>query len=97
MGYGGVINHGVYTYQLIAHELVRRLGHGDPTSLKEISARFAGPVTPGDEVGVDIWKIGTREDGSMETRWMARVVSTGRVCLSEGIALIQTGDIYPKI
>lgn len=89
MGYGGVINHGVYAYQLIAHEIVRRLGEGKATSLKEISARFAGPVKPGDEVEVDVWKVGSKNEGGSEIRWTAKVVATNKICLSDGMALIQ--------
>ena len=86
MGYGGVINHGVYAYQLIAHEFVARLGGGRGNSLKEISARFSGPVKPSDEVEVDVWKVDGQEG---EIRWTAKVVSTGRACLSEGMAVLQ--------
>lgn len=86
MGYGGIINHGVYAYQLIAHEIVRRLVECKAASLKEISARFAGPVKPNDEVQVDIWRV----SGQGEIRWTAKVLGTGRVCLSDGMAVVQS-------
>lgn len=97
MGYGGLINHGVYAYQLIAHEIVRRLGQGNSESLKEISARFAGPVKPGDAVDVDIWKLEAQSGGKVEIRWTAKVVDTGRVCLSDGMALVVTERLSAKI
>lgn len=92
MGYGGVINHGVFAYSNVAHEFVKRLGLGDPTSLQEISARFSGPVKPGDTVDVDVWKIGGGE-GSEEIRWTAKVVSTDRPCLTDGRAVIKVSSV----
>lgn len=89
MGYGGLINHGVYAYQLIAHEIVSRFGEGKAASLRVISARFAGPVKPGDEIDVELWRIQSPSDQTTEIRWTAKVVETDRVCLSDGLAVIQ--------
>jgi acyl dehydratase len=89
MGYGGIILHGVFAYNNIAHDFVRQLGQGQPSSLREISARFAGPVKPGDQVKVDVWRIGATRDGLDDIRWTAAVESTGRLCLSDGRAKVK--------
>ncbi|KFH48036.1 Enoyl-CoA hydratase 2, peroxisomal-like protein [Hapsidospora chrysogenum ATCC 11550] len=101
MGYGGIIMHGVYAYNRIAHEIVRELGAGDPASLREMSARFAGPVKPGDRVRVELWKTAgggvDAEDGWMDVRWAATVDATGRACLTGGRAVVRAPKLPSKI
>lgn len=97
MGYGGIIMHGVYAYNRIAHDFVRKLGGGDPSSFREMSARFAGPVKPGDKVKVELWKVGTSEDGYDGCRWTAVVEGTGRPCLTDGRAELRVAKVQSKI
>ncbi|CAI6090580.1 unnamed protein product [Clonostachys chloroleuca] len=89
LGYGGIINHGVFGYNKIAHEMVRRLGNGDPSSMLRISAKFAGPVRPGDTLVIHLWKNGVVADGSEEVQWSAQVRGTGQECLCDGTAVIK--------
>ena len=97
MGYGGIIMHGVYAYNRIAHDLVRRLGAGEAASFREMSARFAGPVKPGDRVEVEVWKVGSTADGCDELRWRAVVAGTGKPCLADGRAVMRSGKVQSKI
>lgn len=97
MGYGGIIMHGVYAYNSIAHEFVRALGGGDPASLREMSAKFAGPVRPGDSVKVELWKVGAMGDGWEDMRWVAEVGEKGNKCLTDGRAQIKVAKISSKI
>ncbi len=95
MGYGGIIMHGVYAYSAIAHEIVRRLGAGNPGSLREMSTRFAGPVKPGDTVRVELWKVGnlSGDDSSWtDVRWRAAVVGAKGPCLTDGRAEVRLAD-----
>lgn len=86
--------HGVFAYNSIAHDLLRELGNSDPSCLKEFSARFSGVVKPGDQVQTDIWKMDTVDsDGWEEFRWTARVVNTGKVCLSDGRAVMRVMNL----
>lgn len=90
MGYGGIIMHGVYTYNRIAHDLLRELGRSDAANFREFQAKFAGPVKPDEAVHTDFWRMGKPDgDGWQEIRWAAQVVSTGRKCLSDGRAVIR--------
>ncbi|KAK7216002.1 hypothetical protein V2G26_004005 [Clonostachys chloroleuca] len=89
MGYGGLINHGVFAYNVIAHEFVRRLGKSDPLSLQQLSARFSGPVKPGDDIAIEVWNIGRNSEGWDQIRWFAKVVGSDRPCLSDGTALVK--------
>jgi acyl dehydratase len=97
LGYGGIISHGVLGYNKIAHEIVRRLGNGDPSSMLKISARFAGPVRPGDTLAVHLWKQDLEVDGLEEVQWSAQVTGTGQECLCDGTAVIKPPQISSNI
>ncbi|PGH09906.1 hypothetical protein AJ80_07616 [Polytolypa hystricis UAMH7299] len=97
LGYGGMIMHGVFAYNMIAHEIVRELGGGDPSSLYEISARFAGPVRPGDHLEVELWRMGTTTDGWEDIRWRAMVAGTRKPCLTEGRASVRAAKLPSRI
>src|SRR5688572_15886727 len=56
IGYGGMILHGVVAYNMIAHDIAKAVGDGHPNSLREFSAKFAGPVRPGDQLTVSLWR-----------------------------------------
>ncbi|CAK1360071.1 Peroxisomal multifunctional enzyme type 2 [Cercospora beticola] len=90
MGFGGVIIHGLYSWNVSAHALVKLIGGGDPNSIKEYGARFASPVKPGDTTVTEIWRTGTKDsEGWEEIRFQVKVKETGKVCLSNGRALMK--------
>lgn len=95
MGYGGIIMHGVYAYNCVAHDLLKELGHSDPTNMREFQAKFTGAVKPGDWIQVDVWRMGPDGNGWEEIRFVARVVSTGKVCLGDGRALTKVLNDEP--
>ncbi|EME88634.1 uncharacterized protein MYCFIDRAFT_149244 [Pseudocercospora fijiensis CIRAD86] len=87
MGFGGVIIHGLFSWNSTAHALVKLLGGGDPGSIKEYAARFASPVKPGDVLLTEAWRMGTRDgEGWEDVRFTVKVKQTGKVCLSNGRA-----------
>lgn len=53
------------------------------------SAKFAGPVRPGDTLVIHLWKNGVVADGSEEVQWSAQVRGTGQECLCDGTAVIK--------
>lgn len=89
MGFGGAIMHGLYSWNSAAHALLKELGGSDPANIKEFQARFASPVLPGQKLITDIWKTGKKDkDGFEEIIFTCRV-DGGKVCLSNGRALIK--------
>lgn len=87
MGFGGVIVHGLYSWNSSAHALVKMLGGGDPGSLKEYGARFASPVRPGDVLVTEMWRMPGTKDGEGVEEVRFRVsVKGGKMCLSNGKA-----------
>ncbi|KAL1848943.1 hypothetical protein VTK73DRAFT_9975 [Phialemonium thermophilum] len=90
MGFGGDIVHGLYSFNSTAHLLLKHLAASDPTRIREYQARFASPVRPGDKLVTSVWRTGEfKEDGFEEIRFETKVEG-GKVCLSNGRALIKT-------
>ncbi len=94
MGFGGVIIHGLYSWNWTAHGLLQHLGGSNPANLKEYQARFASPVRPGDKLVASAWRTGTKEGEFEEVRFEVRVEG-GKVVLSNGRALIKC-EAAPK-
>ncbi|MCP3730305.1 3-alpha,7-alpha,12-alpha-trihydroxy-5-beta-cholest-24-enoyl-CoA hydratase [Sphingomonas sp. MG17] len=57
-GFAGPILHGVCVLGSVGREFLRRYADGDPARFKFISARFAAPAFPGDDLDVTAWKDG---------------------------------------
>ncbi|KEY72534.1 hypothetical protein S7711_05606 [Stachybotrys chartarum IBT 7711] len=97
MGFGGDIMHGLYSWNVAAHALLKHLGGSDPANLKEYQARFASPVRPGDKLIINVWRTGDKKGEWEEVRFVVQV-DGGKVCLSNGRALIKyVGDDKSKL
>ncbi|KKY21258.1 putative peroxisomal dehydratase [Diplodia seriata] len=92
MGFGGVIMHGLYSWNSTAHGVLKRFGGADPNNIKEFAARFASPVRPGDTLVTDMWRVGPAEGfpaGWDQIRFVTRVEQSGKVVLSNGRAVVR--------
>ncbi|KAK4463114.1 HotDog domain-containing protein [Cladorrhinum samala] len=96
MGFGGVIIHGLYSWNWAAHGLLQHFGGSDPANFKEYQARFASPVRPGDKLIAEAWRTGEFQGEWEEIRFQVRV-DGGKVALSNGRALIKTGSPKGKL
>ncbi|KAK0618248.1 HotDog domain-containing protein [Bombardia bombarda] len=97
MGFGGVIIHGLYSFNWACHGLLEHLGGSDPANIKEYQARFASPVRPGDKVVTSAWRTGQMKGEWEEIRFQVQVEG-GKVCLSNGRALMKcTGPSKNKL
>ncbi|KAI2618472.1 Thioesterase/thiol ester dehydrase-isomerase [Hypoxylon sp. NC1633] len=100
MGFGGVIIHGLYSFNSACHGLLQKLGGSDPANIKEFQARFASPVRPGDKLVTSVWKTGEKKGEWEEVRFVVKVAG-GKVCLSNGRALMKVNIIpmaaFPKV
>jgi peroxisomal enoyl-CoA hydratase 2 len=98
MGFGGAIMHGLYSWNSTAHSLLQTLGGSDPANIKEYQARFASPVKPGDKLVTSVWRTGEKKDGGWEEIRFVVAVEGGKVCLSNGRALMKcVGDVKSKL
>ena len=89
MGFGGVILHGLYSWNSTCHEILKALGGNDPANIKEYQARFASPVRPGDKLVTRVWRTGEKVDGDWEEIRFQTQIEGGKVCLSNGRALMR--------
>ncbi|OAX84588.1 26S protease regulatory subunit 6A [Emergomyces africanus] len=86
MGFGGVIIHGLFSWNMAAHAILKTLGGSDPKNIKEFQARFASPVIPGVKLITQIWRTGKSEGGFEEVVFVVKN-GEGKVVLSNGRAL----------
>jgi len=92
MGFGGTIMHGLFSWNSTAHGILKSIGGSDPRNMKEFQARFASPVKPGDKLVTEIWRMGNKDsEGWEEVRFVTKVEG-GKVCLSNGRALVKVVD-----
>ena len=87
MGFKGAILHGLCTWNIAAHAVVKEIAGGEGERLRFFMARFASPVLPGDKLVVEMWRTGVVEEGAEEVLFRARVEG-GKVVLSNGRALV---------
>lgn len=82
-GFERPILHGLASYGLLAHAVLRQCGESNPARLKALDIRFAAPVYPGETLVTDIWRVPGRP-GQFQLR--ARVAERDKVVLSHGFA-----------
>lgn len=96
MGFGGAIVHGLFSWNSAAHGVLRELGGSDPKNLKEIQARFASPVIPGDKLITEIWRTGSLQDGYEEIQFVTKN-GKGKAVLSNGRCLMKVTNPRSKL
>ncbi|TCZ66152.1 MaoC family dehydratase [Roseicella aquatilis] len=78
-GFPQPILHGLCTFGVVCHALVRSLCDYDTGRFGRMDLRFSSPVFPGETIRTEIWK----EDGGAAFR--ARVVERDKVVVSNGL------------
>lgn len=79
-GFKAPILHGLCTFGVVGHALVKAIGGYKPESLKRMDARFTSPVYPGETIVTEIW----RGEGAVSFR--AKVRERDLVVLANGRA-----------
>ncbi|TAN13857.1 MAG: MaoC family dehydratase [Burkholderiaceae bacterium] len=82
-GFPRPILHGLATYGMAGHAVLRQCADGDPARLKALDVRFASPVFPGETLETQIWRVAGKPG---QLRLRARVVERDKVVLSHGFA-----------
>jgi peroxisomal enoyl-CoA hydratase 2 len=88
MGFGGIIVHGLFSWNSVAHGILKEFGDSDPKNLKEFQARFSHPVKPGDSLTTEAWRMGNLQNGFEEIRFVTKN-DQGESVLSNGRAFIK--------
>jgi acyl dehydratase len=81
-GFDRPILHGLATYGVAAHAIVKTLCGYQPERLKVLSVRFSGPVFPGETIRTEMWE----QDGQVLYRAFAK--ERGTLVLNNGLAHI---------
>ncbi|MBP0619416.1 MaoC/PaaZ C-terminal domain-containing protein [Cupriavidus consociatus] len=84
-GFERPILHGLASYGLVAHALVRQCAERDPARLRALDIRFTAPVFPGETLVTEIWRT---PDNPNHFQVRARVAERDKVVLSHGWAEI---------
>jgi acyl dehydratase len=77
-GFPRPILHGLASFGIACHAILRCLCDGDPGRLQSIRGRFSSPVFPGETIRTEIWSEG------LEVSFRARVLGRDVVALDNG-------------
>jgi acyl dehydratase len=77
-GFPRPILHGLATFGIACHAILKCLCDLDPARLKAISGRFSTPVFPGETIRTEMWRDG------MVVSFRARVVERGVIAFNNG-------------
>ncbi|HEX7966620.1 MAG TPA: MaoC/PaaZ C-terminal domain-containing protein [Stellaceae bacterium] len=80
-GFPRPILHGLCTFGVAGHALLRTLCSYDPARLRRMDARFSAPVYPGETVRTEIWR-----DGEGRAGFRCRVLGRDAVVINNGLA-----------
>jgi acyl dehydratase len=79
-GFPQPILHGLATYGVAGHAILKTYCSYDPAKLRSLSVRFSAPVFPGETIRTEMWKSGDR------VQFRAKSVERDIVVLSHGTA-----------
>lgn len=80
-GFDRPILHGMATFGIAGHAILKACCGWDPARLRSIAGRFSSPVFPGETIRVEIWP-----QSPSSIRFRARVADRGTVVLDHGHA-----------
>jgi len=83
-GFARPILHGLATFGVVGHGLVKRLCGGHPAALRAMGGRFSAPVFPGETLQLDLW-----HDGPGRASFRASVPARDTVVMNNGFAEFQ--------
>lgn len=86
-GYPRPILHGLASYGVAAHAIVRTFCDYDASRLTSLDTRFSSPVYPGETLTCDIW-----QERPGHLRFQARVAERNTVVMSHGTATYRVAD-----
>lgn len=83
-GYDKPILHGLCTYGVAAHAVVKTLCNYDSARLARFDGRFSAPVFPGETLQVHLW-----QETDLQIQFQAKVLERDVVVINNGVAEIR--------
>ncbi|MGC1464357.1 MAG: MaoC/PaaZ C-terminal domain-containing protein [Pseudolabrys sp.] len=85
-GFPRPILHGLATFGVAGHALLRTICGYDPARLKAMAGRFSAPVFPGETIRTEIWRGNDNDPGVVSFR--SRVIERDVIAINNGRAEI---------
>ncbi len=82
-GFQGPILHGLCTYGIAGHAILKTFCNYDETQMVSLEARFSAPVYPGEVIRTEMWRDGDK------VHFRARVAGRDSVVLNNGVAQLR--------
>ena len=79
-GFPKPILHGLCTYGVACHAILKSICDYDPSRLKSLSLRFSAPVFPGETIRTEMWRRGSK------VLFRSRAVERDVIVLNNGVA-----------
>jgi len=86
-GFPRPILHGLATFGVAGHALLKAICGYDPAQLTAMSGRFSAPVFPGETVRTEFWRAGTEDRSVVSFR--ARVMERDLIVIDNGRAEVK--------
>ena len=81
-GFERPILHGLCTFGIATHGVVRNMCENDASRISSLEGRFTSPVIPGNKLRVDMWKEGAK------VLFVVTNVTAGKVAIANGAAIV---------
>eukprot|EP00922_Rhytidocystis_sp_ex-Travisia-forbesii_P039037 GHVS01058130.1.p1 GENE.GHVS01058130.1~~GHVS01058130.1.p1 ORF type:complete len:351 (-),score=69.80 GHVS01058130.1:264-1316(-) len=89
-GFDKPILHGLCSYGIAVHSLVRHICGNDPYAVLSVSSRFVAPVVPGDDLSVRFWRDNNNNSRNEETVvFDVMNIRSGQLCVDNGVARVR--------
>lgn len=89
VGFDRPILHGLCTYAIACHAVLKAFGQADPSLLKRHQVRFSAPVLPGDVLSIDMWRDATEDEITIS--FEVRVKERNTVVIKGGKTVLRAG------
>jgi peroxisomal enoyl-CoA hydratase 2 len=97
LGFERPILHGLNTYGIAAHAIVKQLANNKPELLKSISARFTAPVYPGDTLETYMWKVPGEKPDETNVIFITKAKERDVIVLGNCLAVLKNGKSNAKL
>ncbi|KAI9281706.1 HotDog domain-containing protein [Umbelopsis sp. AD052] len=97
VGFPKPILHGLCSFGISAHAILKALGENDASRFKSIEARFASPVFPGETLETYMWKVEGPSAGEEGVIFVTKVKERDIVVINNGYVVLKKAAGQSKL